>query len=815
MRKQEGFSGRKCVGMGNMHCNSGCIKSSGKRTLAVILAASFLLSFSASCKKKKTSKKEQKKVQEYVSGKVISETDTYYNAQISSLKIPTDEGRTVNQTYILDCKYVDGIAVVRYEIDYEIPEDVDQLLMTREDQQEYYTTKIAIFDGEGNFIRELQTECLDISSIALDNDGNICIFGFYEDEMSENAPCIEVYSKEGEKKEMIPLLGKKYYMSNPTEMTLSVLPDGRYCISYLQDIILYKTNGEPSRSINDGDRFLGSTVISQNGKNYVLSRAKINTNDPDIRIREVDIKTGELGETIDASYLANVDEIISTTDGLYTIFNSGLYEVDFLSGELLKVFDWNDTDVSRDITSYTQFSFRNEEEIFAVHMGFNLNEDPWKLIHLTRAEKNPHAGKKEILVSGYWMMINSEFLSFISEYNKDPKSTSRVILYEYEDDFLRGEELTDLMNRVYRETLSGKGPDILVDFALESAFQTDQLMEDINTYLDGPNGIDRSKYFDNVLRAFETDGKLYHMPVNFFLKGVAVNTDYISNTGGWTYEEFEEAASKVGKKVDYFEGIERGELLMELLDSSLTDYVDYKNKTVDFQKDAMKENLRFAEEFGTRRIPKDEGYEEIEMRDGTIAYGEDYTETKFLSGQLACRRYDIGSIADAACLREKMDGKVSFLGFPSPSGSGMTIECNLSLGIVKSSQHKDLAWDFIRAYLEYITASEKSNRCFSVNREVFEKKSREEIEALKFEYEFYLKLGIDPEELKEEYVIPSESDISTIRELIEHAEKARTWDLSMYYIITEETAGYFKGDMTEDEAIKAIEKRAKERLKDL
>ena len=113
--------------MGNMHFNSDCRKSSGKRTLAVILAASFLLSFSASCKKKKSSKKEQKKEQEYVSGKVISETDTYYNAQISTLKIPTDEGKNVNQTYIIDCKYINDIAVARYEINYEILENVDPL----------------------------------------------------------------------------------------------------------------------------------------------------------------------------------------------------------------------------------------------------------------------------------------------------------------------------------------------------------------------------------------------------------------------------------------------------------------------------------------------------------------------------------------------------------------------------------------------------------------------------------------------------------------------------------------------------------------
>lgn len=65
------------------------------------------------------------------------------------------------------------------------------------------------------------------------------------------------------------------------------------------------------------------------------------------------------------------------------------------------------------------------------------------------------------------------------------------------------------------------------------------------------------------------------------------------------------------------------------------------------------------------------------------------------------------------------------------------------------------------------------------------------------------------------YVIPSESDIDTIRELIEHAARAKTWDLSMYNIITEETAGYFSGDMTEDDTIKAIGKRTKERLKDL
>lgn len=77
---------------------------------------------------------------------------------------------------------------------------------------------------------------------------------------------------------------------------------------------------------------------------------------------------------------------------------------------------------------------------------------------------------------------------------------------------------------------------------------------------------------------------------------------------------------------------------------------------------------------GEKRIPKDEGYEEIEMKNGTVAYGEDLTQRKFLSGQLACRRYDIGYVQNVADLRERMDGKVSFLGFPSPSGSNMRPE---------------------------------------------------------------------------------------------------------------------------------------------
>ena len=803
--------------MANVHLVLGRKKASWIRAAAVILLASFFLSFSACGKKSSVKETDVNQIDpEYLSGKEIRETDPYYDAKISALNIPVDEEQTFVSKFIHNCKFIDGIAIARYEVWYEETEmssDPDEDMI---DQGCYVVAKTALFDENGDQICEFPSECQNVCDFAVDNDGNICVLGYFQNiDNDEEVLRIEVFSPEGKKIKTVYLGGKKYFLEDPSEIYLSILSDGRYCISYEKIIVLYQEDGNPNFGIRDGDRTLSSTIVSSSGKNYVVSSYAEGSDTPDIKIKELNLETGEFVEEIDASYLAAFDYVITTTEGIFVQMEAGLFQVDILTGEVSKVFDWNDTDVGRDIAAYTVFSFKDPKDIYAVHQDFSVGAEGWRLIHMTRAEKNPYAGKKELLVGGIGMSISNDFLSFVAEYNRDPDSKCRVILHDYFDDMGMGESYAGLQMRVYREILSGKGPDILVNFALFPMYRSDDVMEDMNTYLDGPDGTDRSQYFDNILRAYETDGHLYHMPVNYGFSGIEINTKYISNTGGWTFDEFEEAAAKIPDDVDFFESMKREDFLNFLMYESLLQFVDYKDKKADFQNDTMRKYLELAETFGKKRLPTDEGYEEIDLGNGNYAYGEDYTEDKFYKGKLAGRKFEIGSASDIALQRDKMRGKEGYLGFPSFSGAGMMVDSTLSLGITATSENKEEAWDLIRSYLEHIPESEKQNRCFSVNKEAFEKGMQKEIEEMRALYAYMIAMGFEPEDLKDDYIIPAENDIDVVRDLIENATTTYMFDINVYTIIEEESTAYFKGEKTEDEVLEAIQKRVEGLMKDL
>ncbi|MDR2167067.1 MAG: hypothetical protein LBE35_04350 [Clostridiales bacterium] len=74
----------------------------------------------------------------------------------------------------------------------------------------------------------------------------------------------------------------------------------------------------------------------------------------------------------------------------------------------------------------------------------------------------------------------------------------------------------DISQRMALTTrLLSNPPDILLFNGEQLVFEKmvlETVFLDLNNFLDGPRGIDRNNYFDNILRAAETQGGLFHLP---------------------------------------------------------------------------------------------------------------------------------------------------------------------------------------------------------------------------------------------------------------------------------------------------------------
>ncbi|MBO4909643.1 MAG: extracellular solute-binding protein [Lachnospiraceae bacterium] len=776
------------------------MKKSTLRILSGCVCMTMLLPL-ASCKKKEKSNPLIESIT-YKSGQEIKETDPYFNLDINPLKLPIDESKEVENSYAHPYIFANGVAVADYSVDYKIPENVDKETLSYE---EYNSFGTGIFDDKGNYLTDVPNDFTTLYDVDADPDGNICLLGIALKSNGSGAEMkIVKIDREGKKLNAVVLKNPPFEPGTQGSALLGFLPNDRYSIQDSGKLHVFDKEGLFKFTISEPERTIGEGVFAQNGKYYVTSTSFDIDKGKVVQIKEVDIKTGALGKSYDAGALASYDKLSPTLDGLFVNSSTGCYEYDVETAKLTKFFDWSDTDINRSLLANVPSvpNPQSTDEIYALGLGpTTWPYTQFYLIHITRAEKNPHAGKKMIVVGGIHMDYDATLMTFIADYNSNPDSKCRAVLVDYSENLETETDFSDIERKVYLDILAGEGPDILVNFAASSSFQTDAVMEDLNTYLDGPDGISRDMYFDNIFRAQEKDGKLFHIPIRFSLDGLQANTKFIQNTVGWTFEEFEEASANTPDNVSFIEGIEYKDFLTILLNSSMSSFVSFEQKKVDFQNDTMKRYLQLSKQYGVERIPIDEGSAFADLGGGLTN-----TEVKFMSELIALRKLEIHTIEDYCVSKYSINGNSAFLGYPTPDGSGATVKTDLSVGIVSTSKYIDLAWDFLRAFLafsgnpNYQTIPE----AFSVNRKLFESESQK---IMQVNNDYLDRVNLSPEDIQGLRARISEKDIDELNALIEAATTTMSFDTSILNVITEEAAAYFAGDRSEDDVLKNIQNR--------
>ncbi len=806
-----------------------------KRRISILLSLSVIMSLTA-CRK---SKKEKKDL--YSAGRVIEATDPYFVADVDKVMIPSLPKKKLQTQSVTNCIYTGEYAIVSYNQSYELPDDlqkmVDSASITGEefDIEEYFVESTALFNKEGVLIREFDRPNSNLLGVALDKDGNIHIlfetflideievdpYASYEEQLeqiehaSDILLLIDIYDHDGNLLDTIKL-DEDLSLEYSWQASLEILDNGLYSYSSAGTAYLVNSDGKLERMISDGDRSILGNIVQKNGKNYIASEKRDQDEGRSLLLKDVDLETGVLGKGTDITSLLSYGTTFVTKDGLFASSYSGFFRYDIEKNTIDEVFNWNDTDVDRSLMKNIQCTPLNENEILAVgHRSFEI-DFPY-LIHLTRAETNPHAGKKMLVIAGENISDCSELVSFAGLYSSDPKNSSRVIIVDYTAGMSEKESHTAIEQSIYLDTLSGSGPDILVNMFDSIAFRSDAIMEDMNQYIDGERGISRSDYFDNILRACETDGALYHLPARFSLEGLCVNSAYIPNTDGWTYDEFFTASENVPQEVSFLEGYLYNDLLKIILSTSLTQFVDYKNRTVDFNNDTMKEILRTVKQYGMKELPSDEGWyhmDNVEIPgEGWVSGDGDHTLEKIQEGMLAAWTVTYDSIYTSSYYNFNCPENVSFLGYPSMEKIGMAVKPKVSMGIVSSSDSKGVAWDFIKAFMEYDVPRSLYPFGMPIRISAFDKESAD---IMKERNEYREDFKSTPGMAKMLGACPVlQEDIDLTRILVTHASISTSGDPAIFDIICEEAAGYFAGDRSVEDVLANIQNRASTVVKEL
>ena len=100
------------------------------------------------------------------------------------------------------------------------------------------------------------------------------------------------------------------------------------------------------------------------------------------------------------------------------------------------------------------------------------------------------------------MLLHIVYRDYVNRYNADPKNDLRIETTDYF--YLENEDgqYSDaaVVNNVYFELMGGNAPDILLNFAGCDQFATAGLLEDMNPYIDGENGLYRKlRRYENLI----------------------------------------------------------------------------------------------------------------------------------------------------------------------------------------------------------------------------------------------------------------------------------------------------------------------------
>lgn len=786
------------------------------KTLSLILVLSFLLS---SCLIGCGKKKEESGLQSQSDSIVTVKSNSgYFQSNDVELIIPKDSDKEINQVELNAYSIFGDRIVVACSTSYAYTKEIEKKIKSHtsdpsetvdpsewqsflDELATYRWQGLLIYDFSGNLVSQIEMEDENdiIYSLAEGRNGEILTLIGSSETWNNRLSSV---SSEGKEEKLFSLTD----IAIDRQSTVEMLDNEIYLITNTSEYGTWDKNGKALfRHPTDGFR---STLFNVSGKWYATG-ADHNEDYSQFSsyAQEINITNGQ---TTPKKIQLNdqMPEISSKGDwGCLGISPEGILKLYPLENKVETMISWKDTDVNyTQVIPETLRILENNEVCF-----LQISQDPGEpsnsnkkhifFTRLTPSDTNPHEGKPVLTIGTIGGTTSSVFMDYVNAYNKDPDSKCQIVVSDlagnYNNNYMTQiSKLAEITDQIYLDMQNGSGPDILFDFSSYSLFSTERVLCDLNSFIDGNNGLDRSLYFDSVFRASEMSGKLYHIPVFFILYGVYVNSDHMGNQRGWTFDEFDQKASALPDDVVCIPHYTYDEFLMSILQGSLKDFIDYDKKEAYFDSAEFRNLLETVKKYGHERT-NSEFYDHYEQ---------------LREGMLASFPSPVSNIDEYLNIIQSAKGNLIYAGWPTAQGKGPCITPGMSLSISQFSEHKEEAWDFIKylfnTQMQLQLCKSTTMPGIPLSREAVSSLNNESSEKSKENYAIY-------EQNKQAYIDndwtpPILVDDNAINSYIQTIESVGTSALNDRYIlniISEEAPAYFNDQKTLDDVCKIIQNR--------
>jgi len=432
---------------------------------------------------------------------------------------------------------------------------------------------------------------------------------------------------------------------------------------------------------------------------------------------------------------------------------------------------------------------------------------------------------EEIIVNLACTYTNYQLRRTVIRFNKRNTGV-RIAIKDYNQYNNEENEWTGAVTQLNTDMITGKVPDILVidnSLPAETYFKKNMFI-DLNKYIDGENGIDRSTMLDNILRSCEKEGKLNSVITAFNLYTLAAKSSYVGNEPGWTLEEMMTAIKNMPEGMSAFMEYSRDEVISNLFSYSMDSFINWTTGETYFETDGFIELIDFL-----KTVPE-KGYWEAywqQMEESGGGYDEKLEME--MQGNFDMRFYKdtalfgmqyIGDFRSYnEIIRNFATDDVTMIGYPTrdENSNGATIVPQMELAICTASRCPDDAWSFIKYLLtdeEYLD----SLYAFTLNKQKLEEKFKTENDDSEYGYMMteddmkWYEERYSPEYveyLKKTQRKYSESDGEKIMELLKGVTRVSRTDNSVLDIVKEELSSFFGGTKSAADTARVINSRVK------
>ena len=305
--------------------------------------------------------------------------------------------------------------------------------------------------------------------------------------------------------------------------------------------------------------------------------------------------------------------------------------------------------------------------------------------------------------------------------------------------------------------------------------------EDIYPYLQKDDKVSADDFLPSVLKACETDGKLYYTASDFSVLTYLGLSSMVGNENKLSFFTMNDARKRLGgpNPSVFSLNYDQFNVLDDYL-KAVSDYVDLSGDPK-FNTDAFVSRLSVSS-LASLRKPN--------------APVDDYERVG--AGHQLLARVQVNNASEIALAYSQIGKPLSFVGLPVEEGSGNQIDISKGYAINAGGENKDGAWEFIRTFLTEEYQTENALR-LPVN-----------VNALKAQARALIDAGYTP---KAGSNITADNVFDSFMQLVNSAERVADDDENIRQFARDACAGFFASTDSANVAAENFGKAVTEYLK--